>query len=263
VSIHPTAVVAPEAQIASDVRIGAFCVIGPRVRIGSGTVLESHARVGSEFGDVVLGQDNHIQTGAALGGPAQDLGYRHSAACRLQIGDQNRIGEYASIHLSAPKSSGATQLGHRNFVMAYAHVGHDCAIADDVVLTNGVQLGGHVSVGPRAVVGGGCGVTQFVRLGELCFIGAGSYVNKDVPPYTIAEGHWARMRACNRVGLRRAGMNERVRRNIERALRVLLRPSLTIDAALETIRTQCETSPEIQSLLDFVASSEKGVARRE
>lgn len=262
-SIHPTAVVAPEAEVAGDARVGAFCVIGPRVRIGSGTVLESHARIGSEYGEVVLGRDNHIQSGAALGGPAQDLGYRGTASCRLLIGDENRIGEYASIHLSAPKSGGVTQLGQRNFVMAYAHVGHDCAIADDVVLTNGVQLGGHVSVGRRAVIGGGCGITQFVRLGELCFIGAGSYVNKDIAPYVIAEGHWARMRACNRVGLRRAGLNEHARRNIERALRLLLRPSLTIDAAVDAIRARCETSPEIEILLDFVAGSEKGLARRE
>lgn len=261
--IHPTAVVAAEAEIADDVRIGAFCVIGARVRIGSGTVIESHARIGTEFGEVVLGSDNYIQTGAALGGPAQDLGYQQGTDCRLEIGDRNRIGEYVTIHLSAPKSGGGTTLGCDNFLMAYAHVGHDCTLADAVVLTNGAQLGGHVAVGRRAVIGGNCGVTQFVRLGELCFIGAGSYVNKDIPPYTIAEGHWARIRACNRVGLRRAGLSEADRRNVERAIRLLLRPALTIGAATAAIRAECESSDAIETLLDFVTNSPKGLARRE
>jgi UDP-N-acetylglucosamine acyltransferase len=261
VNIHPTSIVAAGAEIAAEARIGPFCVIAARVRIGPGTVVESHARIGSEFGEVVIGRDNHIQTGAALGGPAQDLGYRAAQDCRLVIGDGNRIGEYASIHLSSPKTGGSTQLGNRIFVMAYTHIAHDCEIADDVILTNGVQLGGHVCVGRRAMLGGGCSVTQFVRIGELCFATAGSYLNKDAPPYSIVDGRWATMRACNRVGLERAGLSPDAVRNIDRAVRLLRKSSLTVEEALTAITQQCQSGPEIERLQAFVRGSSKGLAR--
>jgi UDP-N-acetylglucosamine acyltransferase len=260
-SIHPSSIVAPGAEIGDGVVIGPFCVIAERVRIGTGTMIESHARIGSEFGSVEIGCDNHIQVGAALGGPAQDLGYRSGGNCRLVIGNGNRIGEYTSIHLSSPKSEGATTLGNRNFVMAYTHIAHDCRIADEVVLTNTVQLGGHVEIGRRAVLGGGCSVTQFVRLGEFSFATAGSFLNKDVAPYAIADGRWASMRACNRIGLVRAGLTADAIRNIDRGLRYLMKPALTVEDALAAIGADCEATPEILRLIEFVRTSSKGLAR--
>lgn len=259
-SIHPSVIVSGEASIADSATIGPYCVIEGQVHIGERTVVESHARIGSRFGSVEIGADNLIQSGAVLGGPAQDYSFRDADAA-LVIGDRNRIGDYVSINLGTAKGGGVTRLGNDNFVMAYAHLGHDCRLDDHVVITNGTQLAGHVVVEHHALLSGLAGVTQFVRLGAYSFLVAGSFANKDIPPYTIAEGHWAAPRAVNRVGLRRAGFAPAVRKSLERAVRFLLDRSLTIDEVLDRIEAECDRGDAVDHLVRFLASSKRGVAR--
>jgi len=261
-SIHPSATVGSRATIAADAEIGPYCVIDGEVEIGSGTVVESHARIGSRYGRVRLGARNLIQHGAVLGGPPQDLGYEGGAYTALEIGDHNRIGEFVSVNLGTAKGGGVTRIGNENFVMAYTHVGHDCQIAEHVVIVNGAQFAGHVTIEHHALVSGLTGFTQFTRIGAYSFVAAGSFANKDIAPFTIAEGHWAAPRAVNRVGLKRAGFDAAERRNIERAVRALRDRALTIDEVLARIERDCSPSPQIAHFVTFVKTSERGVARQ-
>ncbi len=261
-SIHPTAVVSDQAQISADAEIGPFCVLEGSVTVGAHTVIESHVRLGSRYGRVVIGEHNHIQHGAALGGPPQDLSYEE-ADTALVIGDHNRIGEYANINLGTQKGGGVTRVGDHTFIMAYVHIGHDCDIGDHVIITNGTQLAGHVVCEHHALLSGLAGVTQFVRLGAFSFLVAGSFANKDIVPYAIAEGHWATPRATNRVGLRRAGYSAEGRRNIDHAMRLVMDRTLTIDQLVQRIESECDLTPSIEHLVTFITSSTRGLARGE
>ncbi|MFP6828720.1 MAG: acyl-ACP--UDP-N-acetylglucosamine O-acyltransferase [Gammaproteobacteria bacterium] len=258
--IHPTAIVSEQARISPQAEIGPYSVISGEVQIGAGTIIESHVRIGSRFGKVVIGEHNFIQSGATLGGPPQDWSYENSQTS-LVIGDHNRIGELASLNLGSDKGGGVTRVGDNAFIMAYAHVGHDCQIADAAVLTNLSQLAGHVIVERSVIVSGAVGVTQFARLGEFSFVAAGAFVNKDILPYTIAEGHWAAPKATNKVGLKRAGCSAEDIRDIDRAIRIVLRRTLRIEEALEKIHTECHANAWIERLVEFINSSERGIAR--
>jgi UDP-N-acetylglucosamine acyltransferase len=260
-SIHPSVILSDGARISDDAEIGPYCVIAGDVEIGPGTVVESGARIGSRYGRVRIGAHNHIQHGAVLGGPPQDLGYEGGAYTALTIGSHNRIGEYASINLGSSKG-GTTRVGDHNFIMAYAHVGHDCEIADHVVIVNGAQLAGHVTVEHHALVSGLTAVTQFVRLGAYSFLVAGAFANKDIVPFAIAEGHWAAPRAVNRVGLTRAGFDAAERRNIHNALRHLLDRALSIEQVAARIAADCAPSAQIDHLLSFIGDSKRGIARQ-
>jgi len=259
-SIHATAVVAAEASIAETAEIGPFCVVTGKVTIGENTVVESHARIGSAYGSVRIGADNLIQCGAVLGGPAQDYSFDQGQT-ELVIGDGNRIGEYVSISLGTLKGGGVTRIGSENFIMAFAHLGHDCQLADHIVITNGTQLAGHITVEHHALLSGLVGITQFVRIGAYSFLVAGAFANKDILPYTIAEGHWAVPKAVNRVGLKRAGFSAGQRRNIDRAVRIALDKSTMMDEVQARIRAECELDDAVSHLLEFIAGSDRGVAR--
>jgi UDP-N-acetylglucosamine acyltransferase len=259
-SIHPTAIVSAEAEIAPSAQIGPFCVIEGRVEIGERTVVEPSAHIGSRFGRVRLGTDNLVQRGAVLGGPAQDYSYQDADAA-LEIGHHNRFGDYCTVNLGTQKADGVTRIGNYNFLMAYVHIGHDCCLEDHVVITNATQLAGHVTVERHALLSGHGGITQFCRIGAYSFLTAAFYANKDIPPYTIASGHWAVPRAVNKVGLRRAGFGAAARRNVETAIRLLLDVSLTIDDAVAAIESQCRRDELVEHLLKFISSSERGIAR--
>ena len=224
-------------------------------------MLDSHVRVGGRFGRVTIGAHNHILSGAALGGPPQDRGYRDGAYTALTIGDHNRIGEFVTMHLATEKGGGVTRIGSHNFIMAYSHIAHDCQLGDHIVMANAANLGGHVIVEDHALLSGLLAVTQFVRLGGYSFIAAGSHVNKDIAPYTIADGHWAAPRATNRVGLKRAGIDAAERRAVDRAVRILLDRALTIVQVVERIDAECGTGPHVTHLREFLASSTRGIAR--
>ena len=260
-SIHPTAIVDGTAEIDPTATIGPYCIVTGEVSIGAETIVESHARIGSRYGRVTIGAHNHIQHGAVLGGPPQDLGYEGGDYTALEIGSHNRLGEFVSIHVGTRKGGGVTRVGDHNFIMAYTHIGHDCQLADHIVITNGAQFAGHVTIEHHALVSGLTGVTQFCRLGAYSFLTAGAFANKDIPPYTIAEGHWATPRAVNRVGLKRAGFDSAERRNIEHAVRFVLDRKRTIDEAVAAIREECVQSAAVEHLLGFIAASNRGIAR--
>jgi UDP-N-acetylglucosamine acyltransferase len=259
-SVHPTAIVSAEAEIAASATIGPYTVIDGDVVIGDDTVVESHARIGGAYGRVRIGARNLIQCGAVLGGPAQDYSYGQGAT-ELVIGNDNRLGEYVSISLGTVKGGGVTRVGDRNFIMAFAHLGHDCQIADHVVITNATQLAGHVTVEHHALLSGLVGVTQFVRLGAYSFLVAGAFANKDILPYTIAEGHWAAPKTVNKVGLKRAGFGPEQRRNIENAVRIALDRAATMDEITSRIRAECEQDEAVRHLVEFIEKSGRGVAR--
>jgi UDP-N-acetylglucosamine acyltransferase len=259
-NIHPTAIVSDGAEVSAQATVGPYSVIAGKVRIGAHTVIESHVRIGGDFGEVCIGPHNYIQSGATLGGPPQDWSYQ-GAQTKLEIGDHNRIGEGASVNLGSAKGGGVTRIGNDTFIMASSHVGHDCQIGNGVVLTNLVQLAGHVVVEDKCIVSGLAAATQFVRLGRLSFVAAGAIANKDILPYAMAEGHWAVPRATNKVGLKRAGFSAAEIREVDQALRLLLDRALPVSEALSRISAWASKSPAIEHLLEFVTASERGIAR--
>jgi len=260
-SIHPSAVISSAANIDSSAEVGPFCIIEGDVAIGPRTIVESHARIGHRFGRVIIGADNYVQNGAVLGGPPQDLTYK-GGDTGLVIGDRCRIGEYVSVSQGTEKGGGTTLIGDDVMLMAFVHLGHDCQIGDHVIITNGTQLAGHCRVDDHALLSGLVGITQFIRIGRYSFLTAGAFANKDIAPFTIAEGHWAKPRAMNRVALQRAGFSDEVRRNIQLATRTLLDSSLKIETVCERIREECELDENIEYILEFLETSRSGVARR-
>ena len=259
-SIHSTAIVSDEASISPEAEIGPFSVVAGKVEIGAHTIVESHVRLGSPYGEVVIGEHNHIQSGSVIGGPPQHRDYRGDHG-RLVIGHHNRIGEGATLNLGSKSGGGVTSVGDRVFLMASTHVGHDCRIDDDVVLTNLTHLAGHVEIQRNAVLAGMVAVTQHVRVGEFAFVAARSGVNKDILPYTVAEGRWARSRTVNKVGLQRAGIPAAALSNIRRAIKRLLSASLTVEDALKAIEEECDSDDWIRRLAEFAANSRRGLAR--
>tara|TARA_Y100001970_G_C14210553_1_gene846617 strand:- start:476 stop:1261 length:786 start_codon:yes stop_codon:yes gene_type:complete len=261
VSIHSTAIVSPKAEISSSAIIGPYCIIDEKVKIGPGTKLNSHIVVGSEYGSVSIGKRNFIQSGAILGGAPQHLNYKKNQG-QLEIGDDNRIGENVTINLGSSLGKGKTKIGNKISIMAYAHIGHDCEIQDNSVITNLTQLAGHVVIGEQAIISGMVPITQFVRIGRLSFVSANSKVNKDIIPFTIADGEWAIPKAINKIGLKRASIPIDSINNIEKSLKILLSPKYNIKSALHKINEEVTACSYIKYLIEFVERSKKGVARK-
>ncbi|MED5165649.1 MAG: acyl-ACP--UDP-N-acetylglucosamine O-acyltransferase [Cyanobacteriota bacterium] len=199
--VHPAAVVDPRAELASGVIVGPGAVIGPDVKIGPDTWIGPHAVLD---GRLTLGANNRVFPGACLGLEPQDLKYR-GAPTEVVIGDANTIREYVTIN-RATEEGEQTRIGDHNLLMAYCHLGHNCELGNGIVMSNGIQVAGHVVVEDRAVIGGCLGIHQFVHIGSLAMVGGMTRVDRDVPPYCLAEGHPGRLRGLNRVGLRRSGL---------------------------------------------------------
>lgn len=261
-SIHPSSVIDKEVQIGENVTIGPFCHVRGRTRIGDGTVLESHVTIGNEWGIVEIGKNNRIGTGAALGGPPQDLSYKGEAT-KLIIGDNNNIREFATINCGTAKGGGVTQIGNNCMIMAYVHVAHDCLLGDNCVIANSCQLAGHVVFEDHVKVGGMCGFTQFTRIGKHAFIAGGATVNKDILPFTIAKGNFAVMRAPNSIGLERAGHPKDQIEMINRAVRIMTKGGGTVEQSLARISNECQSGPLVQYFIDFARGAlerERGIA---
>ena len=252
--IHPTAVVDPRATLGEDTVVGPYAVVGPGVEVGCGSEIQAHAVLER---DTRVGQSCLIGYGAVLGSAPQDVHYRDEPT-RVEIGDETRIREYATVH-RATTATGVTRVGARCFVMAYVHVAHDCVVGDDVVLANAVQLAGHVQVGRHAWIGGLTPVHQFVRIGELAFVGGGSRVPQDVPPYACVAGTPLKLYGINTVGLRRAGVPPEVRLALKHAFRLLFNSDRPTGAAIEELRLGATRVPEVDRLVAFVATSDRGV----
>ena len=252
-SVHPTAIVSPQARLGSDVSIGPYAVIEDGTVIGDGCEIRAHAVVKRH---TMLGALNRVHEGAVLGGEPQDLSFEGQDT-RLVVGDRNIIREGVTIHRST-KEGGATVVGSDCFLMAYVHVAHDNRIADRAILANNVMLAGHVELGERAFLGGGAGVHQFCRVGRLAMVGGNAKVVQDCLPFVITDGHPARARGLNVVGLRRVGVAAPQLRTLGEAYRLLVRSGLRLETALE--KMACLQDPLVDEMIAFVRGSKRGYA---
>ena len=252
--IHATAVVDPDAVLPADIVIGPYEVIGPRVQIGSGTKIGPHAVLEQ---NTRIGERCHIGAGAVLGTPPQDRKFKDEDTW-LEIGSDTHIREYSTVNRGTA-AHGTTSIGNHCYIMTYVHIAHDCIVCDGVVLANAVQLAGHVQIEPHATVGGLTPIQQFARIGTFAFVGGGSRVRQDVPPYTRAAGDPLRLYGINTVGLTRAGVEPTVRNTLKSAYRTLFNSELTTSQAIERLTLEHGDVPEVQHLLEFVAQTERGV----
>lgn len=254
--IHPTAIVDPKAELASDVEIGAFSFIGPHVKIGSGTIIGIHCVIDNHTD---IGKNCHIFTGAVIGSVPQDLKYKGETSF-LKIGDNNIIREYCTLNLGTGEG-GLTRVGSNNLLMAYSHIAHDCAVGSDCVIANCGTLAGHVTIEDKAVVGGLVAIHQFVRMGTLSIVGGCSKVVQDIPPYSTCDGHPTKVYGVNLIGLKRANLSEDAVDSLKRAFKILFRLGLTTSHAIERVQREIPPSPEINRLIKFIQTSERGIGR--
>lgn len=254
--IHPTAIVHPGAELGSDVVIGPYCVIEADVIIGDGCQLRSHILIDS---GTRIGNNVKIFSGAVLGTAPQDLKYRDEKTC-LEVGEGTTIREYATLNRGTTHT-GKTVVGRNCLLMAYVHVAHDCVIGNDVIISNAVNMAGHVVIEDSAGIGGMTAIHQFVRIGRHSFIGGGFRVAKDVPPYILAMGEPLQYGGVNHIGLSRKGYSSEVLLEIKRAYRFVYRSNLTKNDALVKIREELQSFPEIEHLLRFLEASERGLIK--
>jgi UDP-N-acetylglucosamine acyltransferase len=258
-TIHPTALVDPKAELADDVSVGAYAVIGADVQIGAGCQIGSHVII---EGPTTLGERNTVAHHAVLGSDSQDMKFS-GGDTYLKIGDDNIIREFATIN-RATEPGTTTVIGNNNRLLSYIHVAHNCTLGDNIIMSNVASLAGHVVIQNNAVLGGLVAVHQHCRLGELCFVGAGAKVVKDVPPFCIVDGVPAKLAGLNRIGLRRHEWSSERIDQIQRLLVMLFRRRRNIKLALE--QTLSEVKADISAngdqnlLLEFIKSSKRGVA---
>lgn len=245
--VHPTALVSPEAHLDDEVSVGPFCQVGAGVRLGRGTRLLSHAVV---LGPSELGPRNVVHPFAVIGGAPQDRSHQGEPT-RLEVGEGNEFREHVTVHRGTTKDRGLTRVGSHGLFMAGCHVAHDCEVGDHVTLANATLLAGHVRVDHHATTGGHVAVQPFVRLGASCYLAGGAMVEQDIPPFVIASGDRARVRALNKVGLRRRGVDDASLAALEAAFRQLYRAGLPRSVALERLTASAPIDPWVQQLLAF------------
>ena len=255
IHVHPTASVSDDAEIGDEVVVGPQCIVGPGVKLGQGCILDAGVIIES---NTTVGDHTHIHARGVIGGAPQDLKYSGEAT-HLEIGTNCRIREFVTINRGTA-ASGKTVIGNDVYLMAYVHVAHDCVIGDRVMLANSVQLGGHVVIEPGAAVGGLCPVHQFVRIGELAFVGGGSRVPQDVPPFVLAAGSPIRTFGINVVGLKRAGVDRATRLELKSLVRALFNSDRKRSDVIAEFGAR-DLTRESRHLLDFLERSDRGVGR--
>ncbi|MCD4655364.1 acyl-ACP--UDP-N-acetylglucosamine O-acyltransferase [bacterium] len=253
--IAKTAVIHSEAKLAENVKVGEYTVIGadveigPECRIGPHVVLEGPMKIGSR---------NRIFPFAYLGCQPQDISYSGEVS-RVEIGDDNTIREYATIHRGTKKQDCVTRVGNNNLIMGYVHIAHDCTIGNCCIISNAVQMAGHVVLEDYSSLGGMVAVHQFVRIGRYCFIGGFTPVTQDVLPYSLIAGDRARMRGVNKLGLKRKGFNIDQRSRVHKAIRYLMNPDYSTATALTKIMDEIGNEPEILEIVSFIKKSQRGI----
>ncbi len=246
--IHPTAIVAPEAELGDDVHVGPFAVIEAHVRLGKGVRVGPHAWI---TGETVVGDETRIHKGAVLGDEPQDLAFRPETRSRLEIGCNVVIREHATLH-RATTPEGATVIGDDCFLMANSHVAHDCILGQGVIVCNNALLAGYVHVDDRAFISGNVCVHQFARIGMLCMIGGGAEVGRDVPPFTTVTGR-SRVTGLNVVGMRRAGLGAAERSAVKAAYKLVFSEAGGAEAALARLEGAPD-SDAVRRIREFYAS---------
>jgi UDP-N-acetylglucosamine acyltransferase len=248
VDIHPTALVAKGAELADGVSIGPFCVVGERARIGADTRLHSHVVID---GATEIGARNDIWPFAVLGGPPQHTAYKGEDT-RLVIGDDNLIREHATMNIGTVNGGGVTRVGSRGLFMIESHVGHDCIVGDNVILTKQATLGGHCQIGEFVIVGGLAAVIQFTRVGRHAMIGGLAAVVKDVIPYGSVWGNHAHLEGLNLVGLKRRGFSRETINTLRAAYRLLFADEGTFQERIDDTIENYSDSPEVMEIIDFI-----------
>ena len=254
VKIHPTAIVHPDAVLGEGVEVGPWAIIAGTVKIGARTKVGPRVTI---EGYTTIGEDNEFFTGAVVGSLTQDRKF-DGGVSYLKIGDRNTIREYATLNPGTLDGT-ETVLGNENLLMAYAHVAHDCIIHNGCTLANNATLAGHVIVEDKAIIGGLSAVHQFVRIGELSITGGCSKVVQDIPPFMMVDGHPAKAFGINSVGLDRAGYTPEDKSAIKKAFKIIFKSGLILKNAIKQIQTDIPPSPPIQTIIDFLEKSERGL----
>ncbi|AMC34171.1 acyl-ACP--UDP-N-acetylglucosamine O-acyltransferase [Janthinobacterium sp. B9-8] len=255
--IHPSAIIHDGAELAADVEVGPFCVIGEHVSIGSGTRLEAHVVVD---GHTQIGSNNRIYSFSSIGCAPQDKKYAGEPT-RLVIGDGNTIFQNVTISTGTAQDDGVTMMGDDNWIMAYVHIAHDCKIGSHTIFANNTTLAGHVHIGDWVILGGFTTVHQFCKIAPHAMTAFTAAVAQDVPPFVMAAGNRAVPNGINSEGLKRRGFSSDEITHIKRAYKALYRQGLPFAEACAVIEEQCTTQPELQAFLDFFAQSTRGIIR--
>jgi UDP-N-acetylglucosamine acyltransferase len=261
-TISRLAEVHPRAQLGENVQIGPFCLVGPDVALGNDCILDSHVTL---VGRTTIGRANRFWPNAVIGCEPQDKSYVEGDT-QTVIGDDNQFREGVTIHRGAEKEDGVTRIGNRNLLMANAHVAHNCRVFDDTILVNGVLLGGHVHVQDRAIISGNSVVHHFSTIGEVAFVGGGSRVTIDVPPYMMGVGSdQVEMKCLNLVGMQRAGISATAISQVKQAFRHLFRQTRPLAEVRTTLLQQFDgtISIELAKLLDFIERQQNGRVGRQ
>ncbi len=255
--IDSRALISPQADIAADVDVGPFTVIGPEVVVGAGTWIGPHAVIN---GPTRIGARNKIFQFASLGDAPQDKKYKGEPT-RLEIGDDNVFREFVTVNRGTTHDKGVTRIGSDNLFMAYSHVAHDCQVGNKIVMSNCATLGGHVELGDWVIMGGLSAVHQFTKIGAHCFVANNAAVTRDVPPYVMTVGQPAVPHSVNSEGLKRRGFSETQIRNIRRAYRILYRSGLKLQAAIVELEQAALTQAEIKPFVEFIKHSTRSIVR--
>jgi UDP-N-acetylglucosamine acyltransferase len=257
-AIHPTAIVDSQTRIAESADVGPYCIIGAHVEIGARTRLMAHVYL---EGVTSIGEDNIFHPYSSIGVASQDLKYKGETS-ETRIGNRNQIREFVTIHRGTEGGGLITEIGDDNLVMAYAHIAHDVRIGNHTVLSNGVTFGGHVTVGDWAVIGAFSGVHQFCRVGRHAMIGGYSVVTQDILPFALTvTPREPRVFGPNKTGLERRGFDAGAIASLHKAFRILTKSGLNTTQAVDRISNDVDLGPEIEELLAFIASSERGFVK--
>ena len=255
-TIHPTAVIDPKAELGKEVVIGPYCVIGPEAVLGEGCWLQNQVSI---FGPATIGARNRFHAFCSIGQQTQDLKYAGEPTY-LVIGDDNCFREFSTVNRSTAVGA-VTRVGNHGNFLAYSHIAHDCEVRDHVIFTNNGTLAGHVLVEEYAVLGGLSAVHQFCRVGEHTITGGCSKIVQDVPPFMVADGNPAVVRGINLVGLERRGFSTEAIRTLKEAYRILYRSNLNTKQALEELARSFPVTAEIERLIRFIETSQRGIIR--
>jgi UDP-N-acetylglucosamine acyltransferase len=260
-TIHPTAIVDPQAELDASVAVGPYSVIGPHVKIAAGTTVAAHVVI---EGHTTIGRDNRFFQFGSIGAANQDKKYRGEPT-ELVIGDRNTIREFVTLHVGTVQDKAVTRIGDDNWIMAYCHIAHDCVVGNHTTLANNATLAGHVELGDWVTIGGLTGIHQFVKVGAQAMVGFASAVTQDIPPFMLVDGNPLAVRGVNAVGLRRRDFsNERIAA-IKQMHKLLYREGRTLEAAREAIAGLAQSNPEaaadVAAMGAFLAAATRGIAR--
>jgi UDP-N-acetylglucosamine acyltransferase len=255
--IDPTAIIDSHAELADDVSVGAFSVIGADVKIDAGTVLGPHVVI---KGPTSIGKMNRIYQFTSIGEDPQDKKYA-SEVTRLEIGDRNTIREFTSMHRGTQQDQGVTQIGNDNLFMAYTHVAHDCIIGDHVIMANGASLAGHVHLNNHAILGGFTLVHQFTQIGQYSFAAMGSAITQDIPPFIMVGGKPTRPHGINSVGMERNGISAEDIRLIRNAYKIIYKMNLRLEDAIEQMEALVGDSQQLFDMISFLRNVRRGILR--